>query len=174
MKLRFLLSCAILGGLTLPAAAESAGAQRAAQTGYLVVRNAAGDGGHPLVTLVVHGFVLGSVNKQGDASIDVYQLPAPGGRGALTAVGADASRPIRWHGFSGHQFSGSDFRFRAIDGYYRVVVRGSGVYLFAGGRGNVRLRGSTFDPRGDGTYSVNNGPFRSLPKRLLKRQIGSG
>jgi hypothetical protein len=177
MKRRILLSCAILGVLTLPAAAVSARAQRAAEPGYLVVRDAAGDGGvdgEPVVTVVVHGFVLGSVNQQGEASIDVYQLPAPGGRGAPTAVGPDTSRPIRWHGFTGHEFSGSAFRFRAIDGYYRVVVRGSGIYLFAGGHGNVRLRGSTFDPTADGTYSIDGGRFRSLPKRLLKHQIGRG
>jgi hypothetical protein len=174
MKLRILLSCAILGGLTLPAA--SVGAQRAAQTGYVVIRNAAGDGSRPVVTLVVHGFVLGSVKPQDQARVDVYQLPSKASQGAPTAVGGDvSSETVRWHHrFTRHEFRGTGFRFRAIDGYYRVVVRGSGVYLFAGGRGNVRLRGSTFDPRGDGTYSVNNEPFRSLPKRLLKRQIGSG
>jgi hypothetical protein len=66
----------------------------------------------------------------------------------------------------GKVFAGTNFRFRAIGGYYRVVVRGSGVYLFAGGHGHVSLRGS------DGTYSVNGGKFRSLPERLVKRKIG--
>jgi hypothetical protein len=81
---------------------------------------------------------------------------------------------IRWRGFTGHEFSGNGFRFRALGGFYRVVVRGSGVYLFAGGHGNVTLRGSSVYPHADGTYSVDGGAFRSLPKVSLKRQIGRG
>ena len=52
---------------------------------------------------------------------------------------------------------------RATGGTYRVVVRGSGVYLFAGGNGNVTLRGSSVYPRADGTYSVDGRTPRSLP-----------
>ena len=55
----------------------------------------------------------------------------------------------------GKVFSGSNFRFRAIGGCYRVVVRGFGVYLFAGGHGHVTLRGSSVNPRADGWYSVD-------------------
>jgi hypothetical protein len=61
-----------------------------------------------------------------------------------------------------------------MGGSYRVVVRGSGVYLFAGGKGVVRLRGSSHYQNADGRYSVNGRPFRSLPARLLKRQFGGG
>ena len=175
---RILLSCAILGVLTLPAAAASAGPGAAGKPGFLVVRKAANDGGvqgRPAVTVVVHGFVLGSVQQNGEARIDVYQLPSKGGQGAPTAVGPDASKAVRWHGrVPGREFRGTGFRFRALGGYYRVVVRGSGVYLFVGGRGNVTLHGSSFDQHGDGTYSVDGGRFRSLPTHALKRQIGRG
>jgi hypothetical protein len=173
---RILLSCAILGAVALPAAAASARAGTSGEGGFFVVRQAANDGGvngRPVVTLIVHGFVLGSVRGDREARIDVYQIPRKGNGGGPTAVGTNA-KPVMWRHLPGREFSGSGFRFRAMGGYYRVVVRGSGVYLFAGGSGNVTLRGSTFDQRGDGTYSIDGSPFRSLPKHVLKRELGGG
>jgi hypothetical protein len=173
---RILLSCAILTALVLPAVAAAHSRGHAAPPGFLVVRKGTGDGGvngHPVATVVVQGFVLGRVSQE--ARVDVYQLPSVAGQGAPQVTGPDVStRAVRWHGFTGKQYSGSTFRFRAIGGFYRVVVRGSGVYLFAGGHGNVRLRGSSVYPRADGNYSLDGRPFRSLPTRLLKREIGHG
>ena len=179
---RILLSCALLAVLALPAAA-AARASAAGKPGFLVVRRAAGDGGvngRPVATVVVQGFVLGRVSRE--AQVDIYQLPSAAGQGGPDVKGADVShRRIRWHGrhqhqhvFTGTRYSGSNFRFRAIGGYYRVVVRGSGVYLFAGGRGHVTLRGSSVYRHKDGTYSVNAGAPRSLPERPVKRKIGRG
>jgi hypothetical protein len=172
---RILLSCAVLAVLMLPAAA-TARAPGHAKPGFLVVRKGTGDGGvngHPVVTVVVQGFVLGRVSQE--AQVDVYQLPSVAGQGAPQVAGADVStRAIRWHGFTGKQYSGSDFRFRALAGFYRVVVRGSGVYVFAGGHGNVRLRGSSVYRRVDGIYSLDGRAFRSLPTHVLERQIGHG
>jgi hypothetical protein len=74
----------------------------------------------------------------------------------------------------GKRYVGSNFRFRATGGLYRVVVRGSGVYVFAGGIGTVWLQGSSADPRRDGMYSVDDSKFRSLPKTILKRKLGEG
>jgi hypothetical protein len=173
---RILLSCVGAAVLLLPAAA-SAGAPGPAKSrpGYLVVKKAADDGGvngRPVVTLVVHGFVLGRVSAKQEAQIDVYHLP---GQGSSQAVGGDKSATgVRWRGLPGTRYSGSGFRFRAIGGFYRVVVRSTGVYLFAGGRGNVRLRGSSFDLRGDGTYALDGAPPRSLPTRMIKRELGRG
>jgi hypothetical protein len=165
---RILLSCAILGVLTLPAATASADANATGKPGFLVVRNAANNGGvngKPAVRVVMQqGFVLGSVGKKDEARIDVYQL---GGQSAPAAAGSEPSKPVQWHGLPGREFNGSGFRFRAIGGFYRVEVRGFGVYLFAGGHGNVRFHG-------EGTYSIDGGSFRSLPGRILKRRIGQG
>lgn len=177
---RILLSCAILGVLTLPATAAFAGAGAGTKSGYLVVRNAGGDGsadGPPVVTLAMRdGFVLGRVKPQSEVKVDVYQLPSKGGQGGATAVGPDvSSTTVRWHHrFIRHEFKGVGFRFRALGGYYRVVVRGSGIYLFAGGHGTVTVHGSSLDPSGDGNYSIDGGAFRSLPKRVVKSQIGRG
>lgn len=173
---RILLICASGAVLMLPAAA-SAGARGHAAPGFVVVRKAAGDGGvngHPVVTVVVKGFVLGRVAQE--ARVDVYQLPSAAGGGAPQAAGADVSHSVvHWRGFAGTEYSGSGFRFRAmggVGGTYRVVIRGAGIYLFAGGHGSVTLHGSTVYPRADGAYSVGGGAFRSLPGRQLTRTIG--
>lgn len=175
---RILLSCAILAALSLTAAASAGARGEAASHGLLVVRQAVGDGGihgRPVVTLVVQGFVLGRISSQDQARVDIYQSPSAGGGGEFGAVGPDvSSRPIRWRGFAGREYSGSGFRFHATNGAYRVVVRGSGVYVFAGGHGSVRLRGSTVYPKADGTYAVDGAAWRSLPSRELTRKIGGG
>jgi hypothetical protein len=177
---RILLSCAILGVLTLPAAAAFARADAVGKADFLVVRKAAGDGsatGAPVVTLVMRrGFVLGRVRQQSEARVDVYQLPSQGGQaGGARAVGPEvSSKTVRGHRFIRREFKGVGFRFRALGDYFRVVVRGSGIYLFAGGQGRVKLHGSSLDPGGDGTYSIGGAAFRSLPAHVLKRRIGRG
>jgi len=174
---RILLSCALLALLVLSAAA---GASASGKAGFVVVQKGAGDGGvsgPPVVTVIVKGFVLGRFSHEGQ--VDIFQLPSANvGQGAPSWKGADVlTSRIKWHGsgnttFKGTRLSGSDFRFRAMGGSYRIVVRGSGIYLFAGGKGLVMLRGSRFNPRQDGRFAVNGGPFRSLPKRLVTRKIG--
>jgi hypothetical protein len=173
---RILLSCVLLGVLTVPATA-AARASAPAKPGYLVVRKAAGDGGvngRPVVKLVVRGFVLGRVSQE--AQVAVYYLPSKNAGGTpQVQQGADVSTSTRrWHRLPGKVFSGSNFRFRAMGAFYRVVARGSGIYLFAGGHGHVTLRGSSVNPRADGTYSVNGGAFRSLPEGPLQRKMGRG
>ena len=174
---RILLSCATVVVLVLPAAA-SAGARASGAPGFLVVKKAAGDGGiqgSPVVTVVVHGFVLGRVSPKAEALVDVYQLPSAAGNGEPSAVGVDLTRKIvRWRGFKGNEYSGSGFRFRAIDGAYRIVVRGAGVYLFAGGNGSVLLRGSSVYKQSDGKYSVDGERPNSMPTIPLTRAIGRG
>jgi hypothetical protein len=173
---RILLSCVCAAVLMLPAAASGrASAQPKSKPGFLVVRKAAGDAARPVVVLVVHGFVLGRISTTQEARVDIYHLPSAKGEGLPDAVGADVShRPVSYRGLPGTEFRGSGYRFRAIGGFYRVVVRGAGLYLFAGGAGNVRLRGSATYPHTDGTYSVDGAAFRSLPSRLLTRGLGRG
>lgn len=173
---RILLSCATVAVLILPVAASAGTRGHAA--GFLVVQRANGDGGvhgNPVVTLVVQGFVLGRVPQGAEARVDIYHLPSATGEGKPQASGADVSqRPLRWRGKPGVEFSGSGFRFRAIDGAYRVVVRGSGVYLFAGGNGSVQLRGSSRYRSSDGKYSIDGERPQSMPTTPLIREIGRG
>jgi hypothetical protein len=172
---RILLSLAGVALLALPAA-TSAGAAGGGKAGFLVVRKAQGDGGlygPAVVTLVVQGFVLGRASQE--ARIDVYHLPSAAGGGGPQAVGPDVrTKTVHWRRFTGTEYSGSGFRFRAIGGAYRLVIRGSGVYLFAGGHGTVTLHGSSVYPGSDGAYSVGGRAFRSLPAAPLQLPIGRG
>jgi hypothetical protein len=57
-------------------------------------------------------------------------------------------------------------RFRAIGGNYRITIsRASGIFLSAVGHGYATLNGAgdRADVGPDGTYSVNDGPYKSLP-----------
>jgi hypothetical protein len=172
---RILLSCALPVVLSAPAVAV-ARASATARPGYLVVKKARNDGGvrgNPVVTVVVRGFVLGRISQE--AAVEIYHLAPASGVGAPQVRGPDVSTdPVRWHSLSGRRYSGSSFRFRAPDGLYRVVVRGSGVYVFAGGRGTVWVQGSSANRHTDGEYSVDGGTFRSLPTSVVKRKIGRG
>jgi hypothetical protein len=174
---RILLSCATIAALVLPAA-SSAGARGEAATGLLVVRHAEGDRsifGHPAVTVaVVKGFVLGRISERAEARVDIFQLPTTGGEGGPQVRPDVSTKTVRWHHVKGKEYRGSGFRFSAINGSYRVVVRGSGIYLFAGGQGTVRLQGSSVYRGSDGVYSIDGGPFLSLPTHPLTHDIGRG
>lgn len=173
---RILVICASAAILALPAAA-GAGSGTRSKPGFLVVRDAASDGGvigRPVVTVVVDGFVLGRVSQEGHVAI--YHLASgAGGAGSPQATGIDVSRrAVNWRGVPGTEYTGSGFRFRAVGGVYRVVVRGSGVFVFAGGHGRVTVRGSVAYPRRDGTYAIAGTAFRSLPAHPVTRPIGQG
>ena len=60
---------------------------------------------------------------------------------------------------------GTNIRFRAIGGKYQILIRGAGIYLSAVGHGYAVLNGAGDDPAvySDGTYSLNDGPYKSLP-----------
>jgi hypothetical protein len=60
---------------------------------------------------------------------------------------------------------GTNLRFRAIGGKYQIVTRGTGIYLSAVGHGYAVLNGAGDDPDvdSDGTYSLNDAPYKSLP-----------
>lgn len=170
---RILLMLASVSVLAVPAAA-SARVHAGAKPGFLVVRNGATDGGvtgSAVVTVALDGFVLGRVSQEG--TVQIFHLSATVGGGQPQAAGLDVSRQaVTWHGVPGTQFSGSDFRFRAVGGVYRVVIHGSGVYVFAGGHGTITLHGSVAYPTRDGTYSLDGQGARSLPAGELTRRIG--
>jgi hypothetical protein len=62
-------------------------------------------------------------------------------------------------------------RFKAIGGNYRITMytayKASGIFLSAVGHGFTVLNGAGEDPSipgtFDGTYSINDGPYKSLP-----------
>jgi hypothetical protein len=63
---------------------------------------------------------------------------------------------------------GDNIRFRAIGGNYKIAISGIGINLSAVGHGTTSLNGAGDDPLffSDGTYSLNDGPYKSLPNFL--------
>ena len=63
---------------------------------------------------------------------------------------------------------GDDIRFRAIGGKYTIQIFGAGINLSAVGHGSFGLNGAGDDPNvfSDGQYSLNDGPYKSLPDSL--------
>jgi hypothetical protein len=60
---------------------------------------------------------------------------------------------------------GTNLRFRAIGGKYQILIKGTNSYLSAVGYGYAVLNGAGDDLNiaTDGTYSLNDGPYKSLP-----------
>lgn len=60
---------------------------------------------------------------------------------------------------------GNNLRFRAIGGKFQILIKGTGIYLSAVGEGYTVLNGAGDDPNidSDGTYSLNDGLYKSLP-----------
>lgn len=169
---RILLLLAGAAVLALPAAAD-ARRPSTPPRGFLVVHNASTDGGvagGAVATVVVKGFVIGRVAQEG--AVDIYHLTSGPGSPAAQATGATVSRrAVFFRTVRGTEFSGSDFRFRAVGGVWRVVVYGAGVSLYAGGALRVTLHGSVAYPSADGEYSIDGGRFVSLPSGLVTRRF---
>jgi hypothetical protein len=168
MRRLVVICCALL--LVAGGSATAATLAQTPDNGTLVVTNADnGDGisagARAVVTLVIHGFVIGRVQDQGRIRIfdlDPTDQTPPEVTGAVSH--RDVSRAVGGQQQPGTEWSGTNFRFRAVDGTYRIVIWGSGVYLFASGdQGQVWFTGNADEPSSDGKYSLNGGDWRSLP-----------
>jgi hypothetical protein len=69
--------------------------------------------------------------------------------------------------------TGDNLRFRAVGGKYKIVLKGSGIFLSAVGRGTATIDGSGDDPSidSDGAFSLNDSPYRSLPDNEKQFQL---
>lgn len=167
---RLAFVCLPLCALALPAAALAYTASTG--DGTLVVKDGSGPAKNAVVTIVITGTVLGHVSSgspdQNDTIIveDIYNTgnvaaSASEGNYLTKTTGADTNP--NFPGATRTKLVGSDFRFRAPNGFYKVTIYGSGVDLFAVGQGRVTLQGSSDPSVADGTYSINGRDFRSLP-----------
>jgi hypothetical protein len=171
-RLAFLLLA--LAAVAVPAAALAT--TSAVGDGTLVVQNGqAPDSGPdkaPVVRLTINGSVIGKVVGQGRIIIDTgvkSPLPEVNGLGVTSqpsAISGDTATV--WKG-------GPDgFKFRAVGGSYTIVIFGSDVSLVAVGTGSVQLAGTPDLGKGDGQYSLNGDPWKSLPgSPTNKLSIGS-
>jgi hypothetical protein len=159
--------------LAVPAAAVAA--TTAVGDGTLVVQNGqAPDSGPdkaPVVRLTITGSVIGQVTGQGRIIIDGGTKSPPAevnGTGVTNKASPISDTATVWSG-------GPDgFKFRAVGGTYTIVVFGSDVSLVAVGTGTVVVAGMPDLGKGDGRYSLNGDPFKSLPGTPTKQlSIGS-
>jgi hypothetical protein len=158
---RSVVICASLVALLVPAAAFAL--EASAGDGTLVVQNGTAPRGIPVVTLVIHGVAIGEVTGYGRVVIDD---PTP--NDDFTPEVTNYSW-VRQTDTTEQTWGGTDFRFRAVGGTYKITIYGSGVSLVASGQGTVVLTGSPDAPKSDGKYSLNGQDFKSLPTTPTKQ-----
>jgi hypothetical protein len=104
-------------------------------------------GGRGVILLKIRGSAIGFVQR---------------GRVIVTQRGSEGDEQT---------YNGKNIKFRAVDGAYRIMIRGIGIDLSASGRGQVTLVGQK---RGDsGEFSLNGEDSQPLPRRATTLQISS-
>ena len=158
--------CLALLALAVPAAAYSLGS--APGDGTLVVKGGAAPAKIAVITLVIDGTAIGHVSTGSPDQVDTVVIDDPNNTGDIgasatgTAPSLSKTSAADATGGTKTKLVGSDFRFRAADGVYKVWVYGSGVDMFAVGQGRVVLQGSP-GSASDGKYSLNGLDWHSLP-----------
>jgi hypothetical protein len=147
--MRRLVLLALFAALAVPAAALAA--DRAADDGTLSVVNADG-----VVNVVARGGVIGSCDQ---CRVWITDPVAGDGTGAVV-TGWEALDPIS---DTKSKWSGSDVRFKLIGGFFRLRIVGTGVTLYAVGKGSGSLKGAATNT---GTWSLNDATPRQLPDTM--------
>jgi hypothetical protein len=138
--------------------------------GTLVVKNGTAPRGVPVVTLVITGAAIGHISNLGTIVIDDQ---TPNDPYSPEVSNADWHKDVPGSD-TATKWGGTNMKFRAVGGTYKITIYGSGVDLSAAGHGVVTLAGMPDQVSGDGMYSLNGDPFRSLPATpLAKLAIGT-
>jgi hypothetical protein len=144
---RLLILCALVA-LALPAGIQAARAAGATD-GTLAVKNATG-----LVMVNANGVIIGHADKA--SRITITDTDHTDGRvivlGAESKVAITPTKTV---------YKGDDIRFKLLGGDNVLFIRGAGISLSAVGEGKVSLDGGNV--ANDGKYSIDDGPFKSLP-----------
>jgi len=152
---RLLTFCAFVA-LALPAGIQAATAAGAAD-GTLSVKNATG-----LVLVNANGVIIGHADK---ARITITDADSTDGRvivlGWDTKVALTPTKIL---------YKGEDMRFKLLGGDNILFIRGSGISLSIVGEGKVTLDGGNV--ANDGKFSVDDGPFLSLPDSIHTFSFG--
>lgn len=160
---RLALFCLPLIALAVPAAALAARA--AAGDGTLVVSNGGAPKGVAVIRLVIDGATVAHLSTGSPDQIDTVVIDDPNNTNDIAASATAARKsyadPTTKDNIT--KLQGSDFRFRAAGGLYKITIYGSGVDLFAVGQGKVQLQGQPDFSTPDGRYSINGADFHSLP-----------
>jgi len=150
---RTVVICASLVALLAPAAALAV--QEGSGDGTLVVKDGSAPKGVAVVTLAIQGAVIGHIAGRGRLVIE-----------DLTGTFVPEVTNYDWHKTSGlgeDTWVGTDFRFRAVGGTYKITIYGQDIDVVASGQGSVVLTGLPDAPAADGRFSLNGSLFRSLP-----------
>ena len=160
---RLAIICLPVLALALPATALALRA--AAGDGTLVVKNGSAPARIPVVTLVINGTAIGHVSTGSPDQFDTVVIDDPNNTNDIAASVTNDALGLTRKTISDTEtkFTGSDFRFRAAGGLYKVWIYGSGVNVFAVGKGTVVLQGSPDPSVADGRFSLNGSDWRSLP-----------
>ncbi|MBV8065978.1 MAG: hypothetical protein JOY72_04025 [Actinobacteria bacterium] len=152
-----------LGALALPAAALAL--HQAAGDGTLVVKSGSAPASVAVIHLVINGTAIGHVSSGSPDQPDTVVIDDPNQTGDIGASATNNAPYLTRKQVSDTEtkFVGSDFRFRAAAGVYQIWIYGSGVDLFAVGKGNVVLQGQSDQTVPDGKYAFNGGTWHSLP-----------
>lgn len=161
---RLAMLCLPLVALGAPATALALSA--GANDGTLVVKNGSAPRTVAVVTLVVvDGTALGHVSTGSPDQVDkVVIQDFNNGSGDIGASITNGALSLTRTTLSDNKtsFVGSDFRWRAAGGTYRIWIYGTGVDVFAVGKGTVVLQGLDSSSQ-DGKYSIDGGDWHSLP-----------
>ncbi len=160
---RLAMLCLPVIALALPATALAL--HDASGDGTLVVKNGTAPRGVPVVTLVINGTAIGHVSTGSPDLADKVVIDDPNNTNDIGASLTNGAPSLTRTTLSDTKtsFVGSDFRFRAAGGVYKIWVYGSGVDIFAVGKGTVVLQGSPDSSGPDGRYSLNGTDWHSLP-----------
>ena len=151
---RLLILCALIG-LAVPAGIQAA----TAADGTLAVKNATG------VVLINNAKGVVIIGHADKAKITITDADLTDGR--VIVLGWDKKvvlPPTKT------VYSGEDLRFKLLGGDNILFIRGSGISLSAVGEGKVTLDGGNV--ANDGKFSIDDGPFKSLPDALQTFSFG--
>jgi hypothetical protein len=154
---RFLALAALVAACTVPLALAAG-----PNDGTLSVKR-----GRGTIVLKLRGTVIGRVATNGRVQIRDFK-PFDGNDPQLTC------KPRPRHIALGVSVcTGRNIAFRVDDGRFNISVRGNGIGISAVGRGPVDVDGSGETGVDDGTMSIDNGPYQSLPDVLTTYYIGT-
>ncbi|MFN2628296.1 MAG: hypothetical protein ABR569_06635 [Gaiellaceae bacterium] len=156
----------IFASLMLLAPVSALALPGSAGDGTLAVRHASGDSGQVVVQLNLTGSVVGQLDA---GRIRITDADLTDGA-AVDVAGAERTVAVG----NATVYSGTNIRFRAIGGLFRIAIIGRGIDVNAVGQGSVYLAGSALFPANDGKYSLNGGDWKSLPDTGVRFPFSAG
>jgi hypothetical protein len=154
--MRFLLAVivAVLAAFAAPTAGAQTFDRYLTAGGTLSLRDGVGS-----ARVMAQGGVLGQLDR---GRVVIRDFPDRGGTD-INVWGEDWTRVIDSRATV---YGGTELRFRALGGAWRVRMKGRGIDVSAAGRGAVTLSGT------GGTFSLDGGFYRDWPDEATRFRYG--